>query len=225
MITQHSPTPYDLRFSLLGFPVRVHPGFWIGALILGQGSGAQEPVLAAVWVACVFVSVLVHELGHAFLQRAYGGRAEVTLYAFGGLSSAVGVRQSPWRNILIALAGPMAGFALAGLVYLVARFGGPIDHPLAWRAIGYLLFANIAWGLLNLAPILPLDGGCVARELAGLVFGADRGLFATLVVSMIAAAGLAVWLYLNTGSYWNAALFALLGYDNYRAFGELRRRR
>jgi len=225
MITQHNPTPYDLRFSLFGFPVRVHPGFWIGALILGQGSGAQQPAEAAVWVACVFVSVLVHELGHAFVQRAFGGRAQVTLYAFGGLSSAVGVRQSPWRNIVIALAGPMAGFALAGLVLAFARYGGPFEHPLVLRAIAYLWFVNVAWGLLNLAPILPLDGGCVARELLEQVFGADRGIFATLVVSMIAAAALGVWLYVSTGSYWNAALFALLGYDNYRAFEGLRHAR
>ncbi|MGL4512990.1 MAG: site-2 protease family protein [Lacipirellulaceae bacterium] len=222
LISDTNPTPYDLRFSLLGFPVRVHPSFWIGALILGTSGGASEPALAAVWVACVFVSVLVHELGHALTQRAFGGQARVTLYAFGGLSSAVGVRQSPWRNIVIALAGPIAGFAFAALVIAIDRTLGPFGNPLAERAVAYLLFANIAWGVLNLAPILPLDGGCVARELLGLLFGPAKGLRATLVLSIVVAAALAAWLFYATGSAWNTALLGLLGYENYRSLEALR---
>jgi stage IV sporulation protein FB len=53
-----APTPYDLRFSLFGIPVRVHPFFWLVSLVMGWSPHA--PQLMVVWVACVFVSILVH---------------------------------------------------------------------------------------------------------------------------------------------------------------------
>jgi stage IV sporulation protein FB len=69
------PTRFDLRFSILGFPVRVHPLFWVIALLLGSGSGNLFYML--LWVIGVFISILIHELGHALAFRRYGQEAEI----------------------------------------------------------------------------------------------------------------------------------------------------
>src|SRR3954464_9130641 len=77
----------DLHFRVFGFPVRVHPLFWIVSLLMGLGSGPADPQRTLVWVAVVFVSVLLHELGHGSVQKFYGGHPWITLYSFGGLAS------------------------------------------------------------------------------------------------------------------------------------------
>ena len=76
---------YDLHFSLLGIPVRVHPYFWLVSVLMGWNQGDAK--LALLWVAAVFVSILVHEMGHALVIRYYGWSPRVTLYSFGGLAS------------------------------------------------------------------------------------------------------------------------------------------
>src|SRR5262245_8750995 len=79
-----APTRYDLRFAVVGIPVRVHPLFWVMALILGSVSADLVQLL--VWVVVVFVSILIHEMGHALTMRYYGQPAEVILYIGGGLA-------------------------------------------------------------------------------------------------------------------------------------------
>ncbi|TWT99560.1 Peptidase family M50 [Botrimarina colliarenosi] len=219
LFTNAAPTPYDLRFPLLGFPVRITPSFWVVALLLGANQPLEH---AVVWVAAVLVSILVHELGHALLQRAFGGRAEIVLYAFGGYASAVGVRDSWWRNVLVSLAGPFAGFFFAGIVYGVMRWVGPPDAPLGRALVGDLLWINVAWGVLNLAPIWPLDGGRVAREVLTLVMKPSTGIVASLGLSAVFAACLAAWCYSATRSLWNTALFAMLAYQSYEAMQQYR---
>ena len=78
------PTPYDLKFRLFGFPIRITPWFWVVAALLGASFSPKTMVL---WVAAVFLGILVHELGHAFAMRHYGFQPEVTFHAMGGLTS------------------------------------------------------------------------------------------------------------------------------------------
>lgn len=219
MLFNAGPTPYDVRFPLFGIPVRISPVFWVVALFLG---GNQRPEMAAVWVGAVLVSILVHELGHAVLQQFFGGRSEIVLYAFGGYASAVGVRESWWRQILIALAGPAAGFVLAGVVYgAVLQFGLP-DAMLARVLIDDLLWINIAWGVLNLAPIWPLDGGHVARELLTRILPPAKGIVASLTLSALCGTALAAYAYYATQSLWNTALFGMLAYQSYETLQQYR---
>ena len=63
-----------LRFRLGPFPVTVYPSFLVAAALLGYVSSASIPRLL-LWIGVVFVSVLVHELGHALVGRVFGGRA------------------------------------------------------------------------------------------------------------------------------------------------------
>ena len=113
LLTEPPLSQGDLHLRLFGIPVRVHPLFWVVTVIMGLRGGDEKgtpPAQLLIWVAIVFVSILVHELGHAFLQRRFGGRPWITLHGFGGLASCDDDDSSPRSQILIALAGPVAGF-------------------------------------------------------------------------------------------------------------------
>lgn len=195
---------YDLHFHVLGFPTRVAWGFWVAAVVLGWGEcnawdrafvsrnidSPGAPILLIIWSFAMFVSILVHELGHALVMRYFGMRSRVVLYHFGGL--AIGSGLGSWNgarrgshdardSLLIAAAGPAAQLALAAIVYAMGRYLGmwmeidgwlfqdffSIEPPAVELPTSVALFAllnalvspSVFWALLNLLPILPLDGG------------------------------------------------------------------
>ncbi len=217
-----APTPYDLRFMLFGFPIRIHPGFWVVAVLLGMN---LPPRYVPIWVAAVLVSILVHELGHAVVQRWFGGRPQIVLYTFGGVAAAEGVDRSPWRNILVSLAGPGAGFIFFGVLYAATQFFGEPTNLNAKIAIIFLLEINFFWGVINLSPILPLDGGHVARELLMLFLKPSKGMVASLWLSIFASVVIGLFLFQITKSTWNLMLFGMLGYQSYEALVAYRRSR
>src|SRR5690242_1597681 len=81
-----------IGFSLFGVPVRIASSFWFIAILFGtQGVGrsaSSEKALAEalIWTAIVFVSILLHEFGHATAARAFGAEPSITLHALGGLT-------------------------------------------------------------------------------------------------------------------------------------------
>lgn len=208
-------------FHLLGVPVRIDISFLIMAVVLGFGS-ARSPALLAVWVAVVFVSILWHEMGHALAFRSFGYRPRIELYAMGGLTSApTADRIPPGRDIAISLAGPGAGLLLGAAVLALARSGTvDLSHPVMETAATDLLWVNIGWGVLNLVPMLPLDGG---RVLAALLNASTRGRgdAPALLVSLVVGAGIVVAALAN-GLTWVALLTVWLGANNVFA---LQRRR
>ena len=86
MLTLGEParTPYDLQFSIFNFPVRISALFWLVGLITGQGSAQEGVRFLLVWIAALFVSILIHELGHTFAFRYFGISSHIVLYHFGG---------------------------------------------------------------------------------------------------------------------------------------------
>lgn len=192
MLGDASPTPYDLRFRLLGFPVRVHPLFWLIMALLGDWTlRAFGPLYLVLWVLCGFVSILVHELGHAVAMRRFGFDPQIVLHGFGGAAVAAGRSRSSVRRLIIAGAGPAAGFALLGVVIAVGRFAPLPDSELLQAVLLFLFLMNLFWNLLNLLPIWPLDGGHVVRELCTLG-GVRNPEKVSLTISLATAGGLAV---------------------------------
>ena len=171
MFGSDQPTPYDLKFRLAGIPVRVSPWFWIIMALLGSSIFNREgPLFLVLFVACGFVSILVHEMGHAVAARFYGSPVAITLIAFGGYAQYSNPPRSAFKRILISLAGPGAGFGLLGLVVAVTlATDGQIQNDYAEAGLRYLFFMNLVWNLFNLLPIWPLDGGKVCRELFAIV--------------------------------------------------------
>jgi Zn-dependent protease len=200
-----------LSFRLFGLPVTVQPWFFLTAWIVGRQS--VDVVAESVWIVVVFLGVLVHELGHAVAARRLGMDPRITLHGFGGTTSWLPTRPlSSWARIGITAAGPACGLAVGGAAALLLRsgasgVGGDILRDVVW--------VNLGWGLLNLLPVLPLDGGEIAGTLAGMVAG-STGRIVVRVLSLLLLAAIAVW-GLTAGHLWTLFLAVILGFANVEA--------
>ncbi|MBX3415267.1 MAG: M50 family metallopeptidase [Pirellulales bacterium] len=226
------PTPYDLRFKLGSLPVRVHPMFWLVAVLLGIR--AKDPKLVALWVGVVFVSILVHELGHALAARACGWYPRIVLHAMGGLAIYQPTYRSRAKQMMVTAAGPLAGFILAALLVLVLLAsdhvadifgfeignGKNISNPYLRFAVRQALWLNIVWGLVNCLPILPLDGGQFVREIFTGVNPRD-GMLWSFQLSMLVAALVAVAGMLFLNDFFIALFFGYLAYSSYLGMSSL----
>jgi stage IV sporulation protein FB len=225
------PTPADLNFSLFGIPVRVHPLFWLAAVLLGGLD--LPPKYLLVWVAVVFVSILIHEMGHALVIRQFGMWPRILLYTFGGLAIYDPVRRDPRRQMLISLAGPAAGFLLAGAIVLLSKANGhPVEfqigppfgleiiparfeNPLVTMSVYFLLQVNIWWGLMNLLPVYPLDGGQFLYALLEWLRTPDA-MVKSLWVSIVTAGAVAIYAATRVHDLYLTVLFAYLAFSNFQ---------
>ena len=109
-----SSTPYDLRFRLLGVPVRVHPLFWLtSAMLAGSRVSPTTSRSCSIWIGCVFVSILVHEYGHALMDKRFHGRRPSCSRPGRALFSQR--PRDPGQRLAVLLAGPGAGFLFCWL--------------------------------------------------------------------------------------------------------------
>jgi Zn-dependent protease len=197
-LLEPSQTQFDVRFRLFGIPVRVHPMFWLFSAVLGWGAGPGDEggtflVGLLIWVAVCLVSILVHEMGHVFMGRIFGGDGHIVLYSFGGLAIGISVPRW-WQRVLVSFAGPLAQFVLLGATLLVAwQYGAAVKqaHPLVGELLSDLFIVNLFWPVLNLLPIWPLDGGQISREVFARMMG-ERGVRAALGLSLVVAGLLAI---------------------------------
>lgn len=251
LIGEPQPTQGDIHFRLFGFPVRIHPIFWLIAVVFGM-SGTPPLPLVFVWVVAMFLSILIHELGHALVMRYFGISPRITLYGMGGMASydPSQVRDprafTTYAQIAIAAAGPLAGFLTAAVIVVAIVLSGhsfqlefqfpygpqiiPVGFTNVVLAIFVfdMLFISITWGLFNLLPVYPLDGGNISRELF-VRFNTNEGIRRSLTLSLVVAAGIAVLSLAHTvkidgpkalGSYANLfvpLLFGFLAYSSYSA--------
>lgn len=232
MFRAPAPTPYDLRFTIFGFPVRVHPLFWLIMILLGYSSNFINLII---WVVVVFISILIHELGHTFAFRRFGVTSHIVLHSFGGLAIPDGYGWGGRRNlshgeqIFISLAGPFAGFLLAGaVVAVVIGTGGqvglngflpravlPYGGSIGFTFVNMMLWVNIFWGLLNLLPIIPLDGGHVAQHVLTGINPHD-GFRQALWLSVVTGAAAAIGGFYYFNSIYMALMFGLLAYQSFQ---------
>ena len=237
------PTRYDLNFSVAGIPVRVHPLFWVISFLFGFSSA--NLLYTFIWVLAIFLSVLVHELGHAFAFRRYGLRSSIVLHFAGGLtvpesvswgSTWANVALSPREEIVISLAGPFSGFLLAtllvggvvvsggsvavdwllGFIPLPAVTSLPFGGAFVTLLFAILVSVNVFWGLINLAPVYPLDGGNVARY-ALLQHDPYDGVRKSLWLSVVAGGVMAFIGLVFLRSMYMALLFGFLAFQSYQS--------
>lgn len=183
-----------LRFQVFDTPVRIGLGFPLTIVavpaLLFWDRLSHQPWLVGWWFLLVTVSVLVHEGGHVAALRAYGFHPEVSLNALGGLTSTDETGHlSHRRSIIVSLAGPLTGIAL-GITIEMALL--PIDHPTVNWIRSTSWFVNIGWSLVNLLPIMPLDGGHVMREVVDMV-SRRRGVSILWLVSGVATLAALAW--------------------------------
>jgi stage IV sporulation protein FB len=207
-----------VRFSIFGIPVQVQPFFWLTLVILGgQNANTPDAILRiGLFVIAGFISILVHELGHALTARKFGAHSEIVLQAFGGYAAYSGVRLTRPQSFAVTAAGPAIQTAL-GLAVLFALPRIPNLTVDAVYFLKMLMIISIYWALLNLLPVLPLDGG----RMLDAILGPER-IKITLWVTIITSVVMALTVYKLTGSILFPLFLAMFGWQAWQALRENR---
>lgn len=151
---------------VVGIDLFLHPSF----LLLpawGLMVGGTDYVLM---IAAVFACVVLHELGHALMARAFGiSTRDITLYPMGGVARLESMPKAPGTELLIALAGPLVNVALAGGLALILGLSGEVGSLGGFlylqEFLSSLLVINLLLAAFNMVPAFPMDGGRVLRAL------------------------------------------------------------
>jgi Zn-dependent protease len=208
------------NFRLFGIPVTVEPVFWL--LVVFLGAHREKIDLVAIWVAVCFVSILAHELGHALAVRRLGISPSIRLHSMGGLTTWPRTRSvTPGQYIFVSFAGPLAGFLLAGAVWAATPWFDAVPDLRARVAWLDLLWVNVAWGCLNLLPILPLDGGNIMMTAASLWFRREERYWPYVVSTAISGAG-TLWA-VASQLWWTAVVAAWFCWSGFQVVRQLPR--
>jgi Zn-dependent protease/CBS domain-containing protein len=167
---QRDPQPGIVIARPFGIPVYISPYWFLiaGVFILLYSNSLQQAVhgstrfvVATVFVVLLYASVLVHELSHCVVARAFDLPVRrVLLYPLGGFSEIEKEAPTPAKEFLVAAAGPAISLVLAAAGYGLGTLVPPgTGHVLVTQ----LMWANLLVGLFNLLPGLPLDGGRMLR--------------------------------------------------------------
>jgi Zn-dependent protease len=226
-------TNFDWNFRFFGVPVRVHPMFWLVSGLLG-GNLLEAPdgiKLLCLWIGCVFVSVLLHEMGHVAVGRIFGAHGHIVLFSFGGLAIGSSALTNRWQRIAVSLAGPGVQLLLWSGIWAFLNYGQEwVDFSAIPRTvrqtISLLWYINLYWALLNLLPIWPLDGGRIARDFlewlipsGGLRFPLGLSMFTAglfAVNSLAALAGKPFLPFMTSGSMYTTLFFGMFALSNFQ---------
>lgn len=162
---------------ILGIPVELDASWFLIFILLSWMFASNTyPAMFAEWPQTLywfmgvvtalglFVSVLLHELGHALVAFRYKVPVHgITLFLFGGVARLGGEPPHPWAEFLIAIGGPLVSLAL-GLLFLLVPPQLTFNEP-SLALAGHLGYINLSLLVFNLIPGYPLDGGRVLRSL------------------------------------------------------------
>ena len=155
-----------------GIPVHISPYWFLiaGFIILRYAQdlastlhGSTRFLVAVAFVVLLYASVLIHELSHSLVARAFGLPVRrILLYPLGGVSELQQEPPTPGRAFAVSAAGPALSLALAAGGYGLTRVVSSSD-VVAYTLVFQLMWANLVIGVFNLLPGLPLDGGLMLR--------------------------------------------------------------
>jgi Zn-dependent protease len=206
-----------IQFSLFNIPIRVLPWFWLTLAFIGgvlRVDGKEAFFLLLLFLIAGFISILVHELGHALTAKAFGKRVEIVLQAFGGYAAySGGAPLGRMRTFLVTAAGPALQIVLGLAVYLFAQ-SSPAMSREATYFVTVLYAISFIWAILNLLPVLPLDGGRILQTILG-----PGRIKLTLMISIAVAVGVGVLYFMMTRDPLLPIFMAMFAYQ---AFQELK---
>jgi Zn-dependent protease/predicted transcriptional regulator len=180
---------YRLPFRLLGIPIFIdvtflivlplfawmiarQVGFWAAQVGVADHASLHRPwvplALGLLGALGLFLSILVHELGHSVTARLYGVKVKrITLWLLGGMAQFDEMPRQRGAEAIVAIVGPLVSIAVGLLCW--AALGLLPEGAVATRfVLSYLRSANLILAIFNMIPALPLDGGRVLRSLLAL---------------------------------------------------------
>ncbi|ADE55730.1 metalloprotease [Coraliomargarita akajimensis] len=205
-----------LSFRLFNIPIHVHPWFWITLAIIGGGLGANDSLsmlLVVMFVLAGFISILIHELGHALMIQRYGLPTDIHLIAFGGFARYPSGQLNRKQSFLVTATGPAIQFTL-GLIGLIALRLVPFpEGSLLGYMVYYLTSVSLFWSLLNCVPIHPLDGG----QMLAAIMGPQR-MSTVHLIGVICSVVLGIFAYVVLGAIIIAIFMGLFAYQNWQLY-------
>ena len=208
-----------IEFKLLGIPVRVEPNFWftLGLVgLIGSNIRSANGLLdLALFILAGFVSLLIHEMGHALMIKKYQLPTQIVLSNFGGYATYPAGILNRVQSFLVTAAGPglQVIVALATLLVVYRLLPGDLlqDNMLT-HFIDTFITISLFWAALNCLPIHPLDGG----QMLAAILGPKRQSIVHLI-SMITA-GLMIIVAYKFGALFGALFCGMFAYQNYKAW-------
>jgi Zn-dependent protease len=147
-----------------------------------QRQGIQYALL---WIPVLFLSIVLHELAHAGMIAAFGyGSSQIMLAGLGGVTLNKRAAR-PWHDMVISAAGPAASFIIA---FGAAAARGRAHDPMLAAFLPLLATANVAWGVFNLIPVAPLDGGGIVRNFFRIFLRERTAFIVSIWVSFVVGA-------------------------------------
>ena len=171
-------------------PIVIHPFFWLVAGLIGW-INSQTFLGTIIWIAIILISVLIHELGHAIMALIFKKKPVIQLVPMGGVTSYQGEGLKFYQQFLITLFGPIFGFLLFLSAYLILK-AGVFHNPVIISVISVVKWVNLFWTIVNLLPIIPLDGGQLLRIGLEAFFGV-KGFRAALLIGIAVSLGIALF--------------------------------
>lgn len=171
--------PIVLAYSW--FLIAAFTVFTFGPRLLGATPrlGVNAYLIALAYALLLLFSVLVHELAHALMARKFGWPTQkIVLNLWGGHTQFENFTATPARSLLVAFAGPVANFVLAGAGWLAITAIPADSSSLAMGVLGLLanifMWANLLIGAFNVLPGLPLDGGRLVESIVWKATGSQE---------------------------------------------------
>ena len=172
-------------------------------------TGTSDWQRVLLFMMIIFISLMAHELGHAFAVRRFGGWPMIEFYAFGGATYYQNQFDRKER-LIISAAGPAFSITLALLAWITLHVLPP-TQPFFQAIAAITLWINVVWTIFNLLPIQPMDGGQILRDLLG-----PRHYRLTCIIGMMAAIGVGIILFREKW-YFAAILLGFMAFQNYKA--------
>lgn len=194
-------------------PISIHPLFWLISFFIGW-MWTMTLTGALLCVAIILVSVLFHEFGHALTALLFGQKTRIELAAFGGFTYREGRKLKLWEEFLVVLNGPVAGFFLFLVAYVVYKHV-PIETPALLFAVKFTFVANLFWTVINLVPVLPLDGGHLLSIILEGIFG-FKGVKMAIITGLVIAVAISIFFF-ALGMFLIGALFLILTFESFRS--------
>ncbi len=199
-------------------PITIYPGFWLVAGLIGL-IFSMNLIGTLIWMLIIFISVLFHEFGHALTARAFGQKPRIELVAMGGLTYHEGKKLSFPRQFFIILDGPVFGFILVGILIGLMRIPA-LRTGIVGAYFHAAMLINFIWTIVNLLPVVPLDGGQLLRVTLEKIFGAKGFRYALVtgaIISVLFSLGFFLYRQVLAG-----AIFFLFAFQNFIMLRQVR---